>query len=239
MPKKAILVVAGGLIVTIALTIALDALFTRSTGHDWATAVQASATLVLVAVTGVYVWITYRQMQLQATPLVAIRLAAQEQTARQVVGVLERMKDNARALIRDMPRADSRGEPNTDILHADEAALAEVVIEVSALAPGLPTALALETIQLPHNFITAGIEVFLFSRACSLEGTAAASAHRDWTWDGARRSYLAEVRDPERHHPEWDDLVRLTTLHRAVEELTKVEVDIAAYLLSPAQGIRR
>jgi len=217
MPKKAILVVAGGLIVTIALTIALDALFTRSTGHDWATAVQASATLVLVAVTGVYVWITYRQMQLQATPLVAIRLAAQEQTARQVVGVLE----------------------NTDILHADEAALAEVVIEVSALAPGLPTALALETIQLPHNFITAGIEVFLFSRACSLEGTAAASAHRDWTWDGARRSYLAEVRDPERHHPEWDDLVRLTTLHRAVEELTKVEVDIAAYLLSPAQGIRR
>lgn len=152
-------------------------------------------------------------------------------------GVFERTKEKARALIGHMPRVDSLGVPNTDVLHADENALAETVKEIAALAPGLPTAFGLRAVSVPLNFITAGTEVYLFSRSCSLEKVAAAGAHRDWSWDGARRSYLAEVRDPERHHPEWDDLVGLTTLHRAVKELSNLEVDITSYLLSPAQRI--
>lgn len=102
-PKKAILSIAGAIIGSIVLTIALDVLFALDPKHQWATAVQASATLILVGVTGVYVWVTYRQMQLQATPLVAIRLAAQEQAARKAVGLLQETRDRGNDLIRHMP----------------------------------------------------------------------------------------------------------------------------------------
>lgn len=231
--------VIGGLVGSIVLTVALDALFSRSSGHQWATAVQASATLVLVGVTGVYVWITYRQMQLQATPLVAIRLAAQEQAVRQAVGIFQRTKRAVDDVIRDVALVESSGEPNADILHAHESVLFELVKELDALAPGLPTAFALRVWPTIPKLLKGITEVYLFSRACSLEVLVASGETRKWSWDGARKSYLADVRDPKLEHPEWDELVSLTTLRGATSELRKVEIDVAAYLITPPQGINK
>jgi len=89
------------------------------------------------------------------------------------------------------------------------------------------------------DLVTASGDVYLFARACELEKLEAAQAHREWSWEGARKSYLTEVRMADRQHPEWNDLVRLTALREAVEDLVKLEADITGYLLAPAQGISR
>jgi hypothetical protein len=232
-------VVVAGLIGAVALTVMLDALFTQSPGHQWATAVQATATLVLVGVTGVYVWISYRQMQYQATPLVAIRLAAQEQAARQAVGLFQRTKRASEDVIRDVEQVKQSGEPNSDSLNAHDSVLFELVREMSALAPGLPATFALRLWPTISRCINGVTEVYLFSHACSLERLAATRGERKWSWDGARKSYLADVRDPKLDHPEWDDLVSLVALRGAMSEVSKVEVDVTAYLLTPAQRISR
>src|SRR5712692_4757777 len=130
-----ILVIAGALIGVGVLTIALDAVFTRSSGHQWATAVQASATLALVGVTVVYVWVTYRQMKLQSNPLVAIRLAAQEETARQAVVVIQKVRRKGDELIRSMPIVDSPGEPILGFPIANARDLSELLKELNGFAP--------------------------------------------------------------------------------------------------------
>jgi hypothetical protein len=233
---RAIILAAALLIGSVALTIALDAIFTGSPGHQWATAVQASATLVLVAVTGVYVWITYRQMKLQSNPLIAIRLAAQEETARQAVVVFQQARRKADQLIGSMPIVDSPGEPMLRTLIANAQDLSDRLKELQGFAPGMPTAFGIRTWLILPDLITASGEVYLFSRACELEKLEASQAHREWSWEGARKWYLTEVRVAERNHPEWTDIVRLTALRGAVEHLVKLEADITAYLLAPAPG---
>lgn len=231
--------VAAVLMGSVALAIGLDALFTRSPGNQWAAAVQASATLVLVGVTVTYVWITYRQMRLQATPLVAIRLAAHEQAARQAVGLFQRTKRASEDVIKDVEQVKQSGEPNSDSLHAHDSVLFELCRELSALAPGLPATFALRLWPTINQCIKGVTEVYLFSQACSIERLAATRGNRKWSWDGARKSYLADVRDPKLDHPEWDDLVSLVALRGAMSEVSKVEVDVTAYLLTPAQRISR
>jgi hypothetical protein len=242
-PKRAKLLLAVGLIsavaLAVALTVALDALFTRSTGHQWATAVQASATLVLVAVTGVYAWITYRQMKLQANPLVAIRLAAQEETARQAVVVMQQIRRKGDELVGRMPVVDSPGEPILRTVIAAAQDLSEPLKDLQGLAPGMPTAFGIRTWIILPDLITGSGEVYLFARACELERLEASQAHREWSWEGARKCYLTEVRVAERDHPEWTDVVRLTAFRGAIERLVKLEAEITGYLFAPAHYINR
>jgi hypothetical protein len=233
MPKKAILSIAGAILGSIVLTIALDALFALDPTHQWATAVQASATLILVGVTGVYVWVTYRQMQLQATPLVAIRLAAQEQAARQAVGLLQETRDHGNDLIRNMPALDKSDKPDFEESLKDANALQAPVDALFVLAATLPQQFALQTFRLSSDMLPPITHLYMLSNACSMEGLDAIKDNRKWTLEGARRHYLADIRKPEAGHPEWADLVRLGTLTKCLEELKRLQVEISAYLLSP------
>jgi hypothetical protein len=233
------LVVVAGLVGAVAVAVVLDALFSQSQGHQWSAAVQATATLVLVGVTGVYVWISYRQMQLQATPLVAIRLAAQEQAARTSMPLIRQIKDKANALIRSMPAVDSPEEPNTKELRDQAVALNGPTSELFTLAPGLPTPFWPQAMDACAKLVGAYTEVYLFGQSCSMEKIEAIRANRDWSWAGARKTYLADVRDPKQEHPEWGDLVQLVALSKAVDQIDKLAAEISGYLISPAEGIKR
>lgn len=233
MPKSAILWIAGLLIGSIVLTIGLDALFTRNPAHQWATAVQATATLVLVGVTGVYVWITYRQMQLQATPLVAIRLMAQEDAARQAVGLMQRTREKANTLINAMPASDTFDVPDYDKLPPDATALTALANELFILAATLPLRFAPRTFEVCSPLIRSSTEVYMFCNACARETLDATKAERKWTSQGARKIYLADVRKPESGHPEWSELVRLALMRKCVGELQDLQAEISAYLLAP------
>jgi len=89
MPKKAVLLVLAGLACSVGLTIALDSLIQSKLGahglplfrHRRLSSCCGDRSLRLDYV---------RQMKLQSNPLVAIRLAAQEETARQAVVVTKR-----------------------------------------------------------------------------------------------------------------------------------------------------
>jgi len=237
MRKKAILwtagAVVGSLAVTGALTIALDALFTSNPTQQWATAVQSTATVVLVGVTGIYVWITYRQMKLQATPLVAIRLATQEDAARKVIGLIQKARDQARHLIAEMPDLEKPDEPNFVNATKHSTDLNAVVNEIYVLAASLPLQFVLPTLKLCPAVISASTEVYLLATACAKEGLEAAKAKRKWTWDGARRIYLADVRQPESDQPEWAELTQAASVKQQAELLGTLQVDISFYLATP------
>lgn len=234
---KAILAIAGALIVAIAVTVALDALFTTNPAHNWSTAVQATATLVLVGVTGIYVWITYRQMQLQATPLVAIRLAAQEQAAKQAIGMIQRTRDQINQLIREMPDLDQHHRPDLTRAIANASDLQDLANELYILAPSLPLQFAFRTIEACTEAVPASTYIYMLSAACATEATEALKAQRNWTLDGARRIYLADIRKPGSHHPEWDDLIAFRPQTKAEEALGTLQGAISAYLLASPKNV--
>jgi hypothetical protein len=135
---------------TIFLAVLLAARLLEHTDPAFREMLTALSTLVLVLVTGVYVYLTFRLVRAQEQPLRAIRLAAQESAVRVLVSSIVRNQPSVAVLSGHFPLDLAQQLPPA-LEPSDVDALERLTYEVGAAASQLPgplVARCLETAEL-------------------------------------------------------------------------------------------
>jgi hypothetical protein len=229
--RKTVLVITT---VSIAIAVVLTLLIERlisSGGDTWGVAIQASSTVLLVAITGIYAYLTYRLVQVQERPLTAIRLAAQEDAARKLSSLLASKAWIPRAASKGFPVDLTSGPPNTTNMRPQE--LSKLGDDVRELAPQLPPALAAKSVEASTDLWRAAQAILSLSSASDQEQAAANEEGRSWQADKARLIYYGNVRDlMASSKPEWDSIVHGDLVTKAWEEVNSLQTLVKAHLES-------
>jgi hypothetical protein len=189
----------------------------------------ALSTSVLVLVTGVYVYLTYRLVRAQEQPLHAIRLAAQESAVRLLVSIIVRNQPSVAVLTNHFPLDLAQQMPPA-IEPSDVDTLEKLSYEVGATAHQLPGPLVARCLETAEVAAKAYVTVTsLLSLIETFENT---HAQGYWDWDEARALY-ADIRGSI-GGPDWDDLANGNALYGADAALDGLRTELANYLQKPA-----
>jgi hypothetical protein len=159
-------------------------LFAES-GSPWRQVVPAVATVVLVLVTGVYAWLTYRLVQ-QSDPRLRIQAELEERAMADVARMIQTDRFRIDMICDEYPLKVKDGSPpNTSLL-------IELVDKVVPLRDGIRA----RVLDLPGDLqddaeavvsaLTVGERrVFALASICGMEAAAAQQQNRIWTVQGA------------------------------------------------------
>jgi hypothetical protein len=152
-------------------------------GHvnEWLAALQTLSSLVLIAITGVYVFLTYRMLQVQQRPIEALRLERELLAVQDLSEQLLQFGLVIDGLSKPYPLAiGSRPDPDELVTSAEEEEVLHDLLRLSYRLPPEIGALA------SRYTIEAGILMLLSSRiavAVTREDIRSAKEHRSWRWD--------------------------------------------------------
>jgi len=183
--------------------------------------------VVLTGITGVYVYLTYRLLQVQERPTASIRLAAQDAVARAVSAKVKAKRHLLGVIHAKFPLDRTKKPSTSDFSNQDLDALQ---VELMSVAPQLMEPLA----YLCHTAALAVTDAILSLTALqmtiSVEEKNSAAAGRAWSWDEARRTYLTEVREQVSTKPEWGDVLEGKAVAEAVRALKEFDDKTTQYL---------
>ena len=186
----------------------------------------ALSTLVLVLVTGVYVYLTFRLVRAQERPLAAIRLAAQESAVRALISVIIRNRPEVVVVTNRFPLDLTQPPPTEELLGI--AVFDQLGVELAATASQLPGPLVVRCLDTAEAVVTANIN--LRSLASVLDAFQQGHAQGYWNWDEARVLYYADIRDRDHRRAEWEDIINGTAVREADAALGGFRDQLVNYL---------
>jgi hypothetical protein len=198
--KVAVLIV-GLVAALVGGVIGLHALFKES--NAWAPAVQASSTIVLVAITGAYAYLTHGLVVAQRT---GPRRATHETALGDLSQFLARHNEAVWTASRLFPVDTEARPPMIPDVTASRDALHDVRDGLLERVAVLPESLRGAALGTAAHVLQAETELQTLAAALLEETEAGLAAKRSWTWRGAERAHKAS-NDPERAEL-WPDVLR-------------------------------
>lgn len=223
-PRLAITLGVG---VVIAFGILVELLLERGPGTDWSATLQVLSSLILVAITSVYVVLTYRMLQVQQHPVEALRLERQVAAVHELSGRLLEYGEIIDQLAGPYPlRVGVRPPPDELVTSVEEEQVLRDLVRLSYVLPG-------EIGGTASRFaIRSGLLMALSSRiavATVREDLESSEQHRPWDWHAfVQRMQLKDSRW-------WSDEELPTTLAArgfitsARSDLTDLQEAVIAY----------
>lgn len=195
--------IAGILVVLLLVAATVGLHHATASGSDaWATAVEAVATVVLVAITAWYAYLTYRLIRLQQ---MAPRAESWEAALRELNRLMVRRNPGIWTASDFFPVDVGESPPMLMEVLESRDALREVRNEVLELVGLLPKDRAGSALGVAAYIVNAETELHALAGALLDETQLGVAEGRSWTWDGARAAHLASD-DPERSEA-WEDVL--------------------------------
>lgn len=208
-------IVIGALAFVIALTLLLKLLISGN-GHDWSPAIQASGTLTLVGVTGIYVFLTRKLVVAQEKQ---VRTSAQESAMRDLLVLLNRETLDLPA--ESAVPLDLSSWPNTDIeRHAE--VLGDLGWKLNAMGPLLPRDLYLRTARVTQKLLAAATSLQHLHLVCLKLESANLRTGNPWSVDEVRERWQRDLESGEPGLPNWEAMstgVEIMEATRAADDL--------------------
>ena len=237
--------VLGAVVAVAALTTLLSWLLDRTPGHT-SEAIGGAATVVLIAVTAIYVVLTHRLAATQEEMLRASRASSGESAVRELLPKLwSAVPKVGWAIERLYPIHEPR-LPDGEIVQEAWDELEAMANELGKVYPHLPEpfaahahGLTVALMRAAHN--CSGLATVLLEgkvrsmqRAIDLGGRAI-EPETD-PWKAAKDLYYTDVRDRRRYKSEWDQIVDGTFALAVVDQLRGFQSDLTEYALRVGGG---
>jgi hypothetical protein len=172
----------------------------------WRVVVPTIATVILVATTGVYAWLTHRLVQL-SDPHIRIRAEIEEHAVADVATILATQGHRLTLMYDEYPLQITDGSP-PDL----SVVMRRVVDDIYSMRRGieahlqnLPRDIFEDAALLIAVLVRAEHGVLALGVACSIESAAADREKRGWTAAGAKSADYTVVSKGQRRS--WDDMV--------------------------------
>lgn len=190
-------------------------LFINSNARAWTSAIQASSTFVLVIVTGAYVVLTSRILNVQREQVTS---SAREIAIRNVSVLLTR---NVRKLLAGFRGPFDLVHPPSSDLVEYEQFLSDFGQELHEQSNLLPPDLAVAGISAALQVSIASNRLMFLLLTCAQQESENMETGRDWSVDDVKTRWYMNNRETSRDQPEWDELVNgkiIEAAIRAIEE---------------------
>lgn len=164
-------------------------------------AIQATASLALIGITGAYVFLTSRIVRVQQ---IAVRRPGQEQAVRNLLEVLASHYDELRRLARKFPIQPTASQNEIDGISTG--VLDSLDRELWRIAFQLPPDIGTATVAVLLAVVRATNRILLLHVASKLEAGYALTEKRVWSKEGLIRAYNADARPEALDRPEWEEI---------------------------------
>ena len=194
----------------------------------WRDVVPAVATVVLVAVTSVYVWLTYRLVSIQSDPSKAVRAQVKETAVATVARAIATGEPSIREAVRSYPVRDLTSFPDRHLVEylGNVKKLEDVLLEHAEF---LPDPLNASARLLLAALLDGDNHVLSLTLAVTAEGMRASKAGEPWSEAEARSAYYATYRDIDARRPEWEDLLDGASYRLATDLAARLRGELHAW----------
>jgi hypothetical protein len=171
----------------------------------WRVVVPAVATVVLVAITGVYAWLTYQLVQ-QSDPHTRVRAEIEERAVADVASVLTTYTHRLKMMWDEYPLPIRDGSPpDMELLMERLNGTLPLANSIRANLKNLPTELFEDAAMLSAVLVDGEHRVLALLAASAIELAVARAEQREWTVDGAKSADYTPISKGQLR--DWDDLV--------------------------------
>lgn len=171
----------------------------------WRVVVPAVATVVLVAITGVYAWLTYQLVQ-QSDPHARVRAEIEERAVAEVASILTTHTHRLRMMWDEYPLQIRDGlPPDMNLLMERLNGTLPLANNIRANLKRLPSDLVEDAAMLSAVLLDGEHRVLALVAAGQIESAVAKAEQRAWTVDGAKSADYTTITKGQPR--DWDDLV--------------------------------